>query len=86
MPPACPSLPRRAACPQPKAGASGEPAARLIDERIRELAGWRGETLARVRALILQADPAMTEEWKWRTPVWSHDGIVCTGVAYTNVV
>ena len=60
---------------------------RLIDERIRELAGWRGKTLARMRALILDADPAITEEWKWRgTPVWSHDGIVCTGEAYTNVV
>ena len=67
--------------------ATGEPASRLIDQRIRDLGGWRGETLARVRALILEADPEMTEEWKWRgTPVWSHHGIVCTGEAYTKVV
>jgi hypothetical protein len=67
--------------------ATGEPASQLIDQRIRELGGWRGETLARMRALILEADPAMVEEWKWRgTPVWSHDGIVCTGETYTKVV
>ena len=67
--------------------ATGEPASRLIDERIRDLGGWRGETLARMRALILEADPEMTEEVKWMgTPVWSHHGIVCTGEAYTNVV
>ena len=68
------------------AGANGTPASRLIDERIRELGGWRGETLARMRALILAADPEMTEEWKWGTPVWSHHGIVCTGEAYAKVV
>jgi hypothetical protein len=62
------------------------PASRLIDERIRELAGWRGQTLARMRALILEADPEMTEEWKWQVPVWSHHGIVCTGEAYKEVV
>ena len=67
--------------------ATGKPASRLIDQRIRELRGWRGETLACMRALILEADPEMTEEWKWRgTPVWSHHGIVCTGEAYTKVV
>ena len=67
--------------------ATGKLASRLIDERIRELGGWRGETLARMRALILEADPEMTEEWKWMgTPVWSHNGIVCTGEAYTKVV
>ena len=67
--------------------ASGEAASRLIDERIRELGGWRGETLARMRALILEADPEMTEEWKWMgTPVWSHHGNVCTGEAYKKVV
>jgi hypothetical protein len=64
----------------------GESASRLIDERIRDLAGWRGETLARMRALILEADPEMSEEWKWSNPVWSHHGIVCTGEAYTKVV
>ena len=58
----------------------------LIDERIRELAGWRGETLARVRALIREADPDVTEEWKWSVPVWSHDGIICTGEAYKKAV
>ena len=67
--------------------ATGRPASRLIDQRIRELKGWRGETLARMRALILEADSGMTEEWKWMdTPVWSHDGIVCTGESYTKVV
>jgi hypothetical protein len=67
--------------------AIGKPASRLIDQRIRELGGWRGETLARMRALILQADPEMTEEWKWMgTPVWSHHGNVCTGESYTKIV
>ncbi len=67
--------------------ATGKPASRLIDQRIRELGGWRGETLARMRELILEADPEVTEEWKWMgTPVWSHHGIVCTGEAYTKVV
>ena len=67
--------------------ATGNAASRLIDERIRDLEGWRGETLARMRALILEADPGMIEEWKWMgAPVWSHDGIVCTGEAYKNVV
>ena len=68
------------------AASGGAPASRLIDERIRDLAGWRGETLARMRALILDADPAITEEWKWSNPVWSHDGIVCTGEAYKKAV
>ena len=67
--------------------ASGESASRLIDRRIRELADWRGESLARMRALILEADPEIVEEWKWRgTPVWSHNGIVCTGETYMKVV
>jgi len=66
--------------------ATEEPASRLIDQRIGELVGWRGETLARMRALILEADPGVTEEWKWGTPVWSHRGIVCTGEAYTKAV
>jgi hypothetical protein len=60
---------------------------RLIDARIRELGDWRGEALARVRALIRQADPGVTEEWKWRgVPVWSHGGIICTGETYKAVV
>jgi len=58
----------------------------LIDERIAELGDWRGETLARVRALIKEADPEVLEEWKWRNPVWSHDGIVCTGESYKDKV
>ena len=66
--------------------ATGKPASQLIDQRIRDLGGWRGATLARMRALILDADPEMTEEWKWSNPVWSHHGIVCTGEAYTKVV
>ena len=67
--------------------ATGRSASRLIDQRIRDLGDWRGATLARMRALILEADPEITEEWKWRgTPVWSHHGIVCTGESYTKVV
>jgi hypothetical protein len=65
---------------------TGERASRLIDQRIRDLGGWRGETLARMRALILETDPEMIEEWKWSVPVWSHHGIVCTGEAYKQVV
>jgi hypothetical protein len=60
--------------------------AELIDRRIRELGDWRGETLARVRELIKQADPAVVEEWKWDNPVWSHDGIICTGESYKSAV
>jgi hypothetical protein len=71
----------------PAAGASGKAASRLIDQRIRDLGDWRGETLARMRALIREADPEITEEVKWRgTPVWSHGGIVCTGESYAKVV
>lgn len=66
--------------------ATAPPAAALIDARIRELAGWRGDTLARMRALILEAVPGITEEWKWDVPVWSQDGIVCTGEAYAKAV
>jgi hypothetical protein len=67
--------------------ASGKAASRLIDQRIRDLGDWRGETLARMRALILEADPDVMEEWKWMgTPVWSHHGIICTGESYKQVV
>jgi hypothetical protein len=76
----------------PDTGA-GKAASGMIDQRIRDLGGWRGETLARMRALILEADPEMIEECKWikptnplGVPVWSHAGIVCTGEAYANVV
>jgi hypothetical protein len=62
-------------------------ASQLIDARIKELGDWRGKTLARVRALIKQADPEVVEEWKWRgVPVWSHDGLICTGETYKSVV
>jgi hypothetical protein len=68
------------------AAPSSKAASRLIDQRIVELGGWRGDTLARMRALILEADPEMIEDWKWDVPVWSHDGIVCTGEAYKKAV
>jgi hypothetical protein len=62
-------------------------ASKLIDRRIAELGDWRGETLGRIRALIKEADPDIVEEWKWKgTPVWAHNGIVCTGETYKNVV
>ena len=63
-----------------------ESPSRLIDARIKELDDWRGRTLARVRALIKQADPQVVEEWKWGIPVWSHDGIICTGETYKKAV
>src|SRR5438477_320508 len=76
-----------------KSGASqGQPAAEHISKRIAELGDWRGETLSRMRKLIKAADPDIVEEWKWvkptkpGTPVWSHDGIICTGESYKNVV
>ena len=65
---------------------NSEPPSRLIDARIKELADWRGQTLAHVRALIKQADPEVTEEWKWSVPVWSHDGLICTGETYKAAV
>jgi hypothetical protein len=70
-----------------KSGAAeGKSPSRMLDERIEELGGWRGEMLARLRSLIKQADPEVVEEWKWAVPVWSHDGLICTGEAYKNVV
>ena len=70
-----------------KKTASADSASRRIDERITELGDWRGETLARVRNLIKQADPEVVEEWKWRgVPVWSHDGQICTGETYKSAV
>jgi hypothetical protein len=74
------------AATSPKAGKSDD-ASKLIDARIEELGDWRGETLARVRALIREADPAVVETWKWRgVPVWEHDGIICTGETYNAAV
>jgi hypothetical protein len=75
-----------------KSGGSGQSASDLIAERIAELGDWRGKTLGRMRTLIKNADPDVVEEWKWvkptkpGTPVWSHDGIICTGESYKNVV
>jgi hypothetical protein len=70
-----------------KEGKGGDSPSALIDARIKELGDWRGETLARVRILIKQADPEMVEEWKWRgVPVWEHGGIICTGETYKTVV
>ncbi len=70
-----------------KEGKGGDSPSRLIDARIKELSDWRGETLARIRTLIKQADPEVVEEWKWRgVPVWSHAGIICTGETYKNFV
>ena len=66
--------------------ASSQSASELIDARIKELADWRGETLVRIRALIKQADPEVVEEWKWGIPVWSQDGIICTGETYKKAV
>jgi hypothetical protein len=63
-----------------------ESASQLIDARIHELVDWRGEMLSRLRALIKQADPKVIEEWKWGIPVWSHDGLICTGETYKSVV
>ena len=64
----------------------GETASRLIDARIKELGDWRGKMLGRLRALVKEADPDVVEEWKWGGPVWSHDGLICTGETYKNVV
>jgi hypothetical protein len=71
-----------------KSGSTGgQPASELIDNRIAELGDWRGETLSRMRRLIKEANPDVLEEWKWMgTPVWSHDGIICTGESYKAIV
>jgi hypothetical protein len=72
---------------KPKDGAAAASPAELIDARIKELGDWRGEMLARIRKLIKKADPQVVEEWKWRgVPVWYHDGMICTGETYKNVV
>jgi hypothetical protein len=71
----------------PNEGKRADSPSQLIDARIEELGDWRGETLARIRALIKQADPEVVEEWKWRgVPVWYHDGMICTGETYKNAV
>jgi hypothetical protein len=68
------------------AGSQGQSASDLISKRIAELGDWRGETLGRMRTLIKAADPDVVEEWKWMNPVWSHDGIICTGESYQKAV
>jgi len=69
------------------ASQKGKSPSRLIDDRIKELGDWRGKTLSRLRALVKEADPDVVEEWKWRgVPTWSHDGLICTGETYKNVV
>ena len=81
------SKPRKVARKSKPEATPEKSASQLIDQRILDLGDWRGETLARMRTLILEADPEMTEEWKWMgTPVWSHDGIVCTGESYKAAV
>jgi hypothetical protein len=78
---------KKSATAKKSAATEGESPSRLIDARIKELGDWRGKMLAYVRALIKQADPEVVEEWKWRgVPVWSHDGIICTGESYKSVV
>jgi hypothetical protein len=69
-----------------KSPSKGESPSVLIDARIKELGDWRGETLSRLRTLIKQADPDVVEEWKWGGPVWSHDGLICTGETYKKAV
>jgi hypothetical protein len=70
-----------------KSGASqGQSPSELISKRIAELGDWRGKTLGRIRTLIKEADPDVVEEWKWMNPIWSHDGIICTGESYKNHV
>ena len=64
----------------------GQSPARMIDERIKELGDWRGKMLSQLRTLIKQADPEVVEEWKWGGPVWSHDGLICTGETYKSAV
>ena len=71
---------------KPLKSTEGIPASQLIDEAIQEYVGWRGDTLAKVRALIKEADPDVIEEWKWNIPVWSHNGIICTGETYKAAV
>ena len=76
----------KAKASSPSPAGKGESAAELIDAKIKGLGDWRGEMLARLRALILAADPGVIEEWKWSVPVWSHHGLICTGETYKKVV
>jgi len=69
-----------------KSASQNKTPSQLIDARIKELGDWRGKTLSRLRTLVKEADPEVVEEWKWAVPVWSHDGLICTGETYKNVV
>lgn len=81
------ATPKKKTAPKKTPAKKAESPSKLIDERIKELKDWRGETLSRIRSLIKQEDPEVTEEWKWRgVPVWEHDGIICTGETYKAVV
>jgi len=71
---------------KPSGASQGQSASELISKRIAELGDWRGKTLGRMRKLIQEADPDVVEEWKWMNPIWSHDGILCTGESYKNHV
>ncbi len=80
------SVPQKSKSPSQKSPSQKSPS-QLIDARIKELGDWRGEILSRLRSLVKEADPDVVEEWKWRgVPVWSHDGIICTGETYKSVV
>ena len=81
-----PSVRKRSSAVKRGGASDAQAASRLIDQRIRELDDWRGDTLARLRTLIWQADPDVVEEWKWAVPVWSHAGIICTGESYKQAV
>lgn len=87
-----PTLERRETKMDKSVSNEGRPASGMIDQRIADLGDWRGETLSRMRTLIREADPGVVEEWKWvkatnpGTPVWSHDGIICTGESYKSIV
>ena len=79
--------PKKSASTKAKsASKSDKSASQMIDERIAELGDWRGKMLSQLRGIIKQADPDVVEEWKWSVPVWSHDGLICTGESYKNVV
>ena len=84
--PVTPQKPAAAKMSAKRSALPGEIPSELIDKRIAELEDWRSDTLARIRALIKEADPEVVEEWKWGIPVWSHDGIICTGETYRNYV
>ena len=86
MMPSTPDTPSKRVPKKTPAADSTKPASDLIDTRIKELADWRGELLSKLRRVVTGADSSVTEEWKWNTPVWSGDGIICTGETYKKVV